>query len=278
MLLYKAVQRNQRIPMINGMIFMSPSVEGAFMWASTLFGDAPYFINEYKIPNSEPVIYNTGSYRWSNGNWTGGDGIVDPVELGDIPDLPDTGQIAILSDDMDYEYRQVAYFDGKNLISKNKNDAARITISHQAGQIAANVDKLDIMLNMIQQYIEDYDITKADGVQSVVDGTSKLFDTIIQLLDGMVDVDGLTVDFSDYLDRLGSQLDKVQHNELSDLIKLSKQLVGQDDESVLSDMSSLCTSIQDSTNDIIDDITNVDFLEPTNKTFYPGNLFKSLWY
>lgn len=265
--------------MEGGYIFMSPSPEGAFMWATTLFDSDPYFINEYKVPNSTPAIYNTGTYRLDNGKWTGGTGITDPIPVGDIPDVPDSGQIALLSDTMDYEYRQIAYFDGTNLISKDKNDAARVTISQKAGQLAAYVDRLDIIIYQLSQTIDDN--AGVQHINSYLNMLSDLFNTMLQTIDSMTDVDGLTVDYADYIKSLESQLKATQKNELDVMLRLAARLTNddtKDNDDILKDMAASCTVIKESTADIISAITTVDFLEPRNKSFFAKSLLQSPWY
>ena len=278
MLLYKAVERHNRTPyMSGGYIFMSPSVEGAFMWAETLFGSKPYFINEYKVPNSELGLYNNGTYRIDNGKWTGGVGSTEPMEIGNMPDIPDTGQIAILSDSMDWEYRQIAYFDGENLITKDKNSSARITVGHQAGQLAAYIDRLDVITSMVLQSVKTKDGTLR--IVPLIELLSDSFNLILQSISSISTTDGLTVEFTNYIKTLESQLKIVQKNELDVMLKLSSRLTDddtQENDDILDDMTNTCEIIRKSTADIIEAITTVDFLEPRSKSFI-RSLFAA-WY
>lgn len=213
MLLYKTIKAGDKPHSNNGFFYLATTPKNAFMWAETLWGEGDkYFIDEYKIPNSEMCLYNTNTYVMrQEGNWRFGTFPPNPIPVGDLPsNLPDTAQIAVITANPEqYQFSQIAYWDGSKLITKKSNQAARMEVSKTLGYIVAMVDRIIAIMNVIDGYIASrwapVPVLFDENDNEVLDltyGITRELDRIEKAIQSAMRNEGLTTDYVNFLQSL----------------------------------------------------------------------------
>lgn len=160
MKLYKAESPQFREQYVENMSYFAFSPEGALQWGKILFGTTPFFIREYKVPNNFLALWNSGTYRFEahDWKWTGGEGstTLEPLSTIAARNLPITSQVLVQTGNISrLEYRQVAYFNGQELITKNKQDQQYITASDILAEISSYAEKQDVKFTHIAYFLQD---------------------------------------------------------------------------------------------------------------------------
>lgn len=209
MLLYKAEIKGGKRWASDDMMFFATSILGAITWAKILYAgtEKQFYIHEYKVPNNADAIYNYDSYIWTSGGWSSvgkESGIEEPIPLKDVPkDIPPHGQIAVFLSTPP-EFRQIAYYDNGNLISKKKIDQNKIIISDAVSTIIANGEIFEVLfdfqlINSLRILVVDPDDDyRFDMLANSFPQLLDMLDTQISLLDDTLTLDGLTEAFTDF--------------------------------------------------------------------------------
>jgi hypothetical protein len=211
MILYKAIKIGDKPHSLDGFFFLATTPKNAFMWAETIyFGNTRYFIDEYKIPDSELCLYNTDTYTMRDARWEKGTYPTTPIRVGDLPtDLPDTAQVAVITDNPEkYEYTQIAYWDGTKLITKRKNEQARLEVSKTLGYIVAVADRLNLIFMFMKDNISSNVVITPllfdDNGNEIVDRNIAIelqmqIESIDDAIQESLKLDGLTTDYVTFL-------------------------------------------------------------------------------
>lgn len=160
MKLYKAESPQFREQYVQNMSYFSFSPDGALQWGKILFGATPFFIREYKVPNHFLALWNNGTYRFDpqSWTWTGGEGstTLEPLSLIASRHLPITSQALVQTGDISrLEYRQIAYFNGKELVTKNKQDNLYISAANTLAEVSSYAEKQDVRLTQMAYFFQD---------------------------------------------------------------------------------------------------------------------------
>lgn len=139
MLLYKAEEGNNDNPTqwVGGFTFFSQTLHGAVMYGFLLYTEKESFsVSEYNIGDSVNAIFNETPSIFSplTKDWVDGKGTSSPVPLSQVPVLPLSGQVAIVSlPHEQWKPVKLAFYNGNRLLSLKKEDGERVLFAEAVG-------------------------------------------------------------------------------------------------------------------------------------------------
>lgn len=134
--LYKAELRKNNRQHIGGYTFFSQTLHGAFMWGLLLYTDEESFsVYKYSVEDRNAIFSATPSiFSPLTKDWADGKGTLSPVPLSQVPVLPLSGQVAIVSlPHEQWERTCIASYNGDNLSPLKEEDAGQVAFSEAVG-------------------------------------------------------------------------------------------------------------------------------------------------